>query len=448
MDLFLAPSPCTVRDLLQIHWIVTEIPVIHTCVARVWDENKKLIHEIGSVVSSAFGAIADDSRDLAYLALKGAHWQTADDDDDDDNYVEFEWEGLDGHNALRDPWPRRGATPKQIKETQRQKYEQAKTDRLYVCPFEGCNTTPKGTPGHLLQHIDIDHGDNNHLVKTRLRHAAARESRIYACSYDGCIHPPYPTAETLQRHINHTHLNLRPYSCQFEDCNKTFFMQNHLDVHVNAVHLDIRSFSCPEPDCTSRPFARKAELQSHLERIHGIRDDGAPSAKEREARFFARNIADDNFLCTYDGCPRSQPGNGFQRSHNLEYHLGVHASGGSIPGYRDPHLDTTLKPQRRRDPGSGQLHYYCPYDGCGKHFRWERQMASHLLSHTKEKSHVCECGKSYQQKSHLNYHKKTTCELNPEATKGSKKTKRNKNDNGDLEATGSKKIKQTTLSFQ
>lgn len=73
---------------------------------RSSDADEKLAaiwYEIESVFSSVFGAIADDSRDLAYLALKGAHWQTANDDDDDDNYVEFEWEGLDGHSALRDP---------------------------------------------------------------------------------------------------------------------------------------------------------------------------------------------------------------------------------------------------------------------------------------------------------------------------------------------------------
>ncbi|PSK55713.1 hypothetical protein B9Z65_4591 [Elsinoe australis] len=170
MDLLLAPSPPTVEELLKIRWVDTENPFVYSCLARVWNENNKLIvaanlmsqmptpkkhsashgsrfhqvrqfaaarpeytveyswgtlaegswfgrssdadeklaaiwYEIEGIFSSAFGAIADDSRDLAYLALKGAHWQTADDDDDDDddNYVEFEWEGLDGHNALETP---------------------------------------------------------------------------------------------------------------------------------------------------------------------------------------------------------------------------------------------------------------------------------------------------------------------------------------------------------
>ncbi|TKX25560.1 hypothetical protein C1H76_2210 [Elsinoe australis] len=135
------------------------------------------------MLSSALGAIADDTRDLGYLATIGWPWQDPSSDDIDDSIVEFPWSGLDGYNALKDYWRPGGAPTETTAEKERRHRRENIENKSYMCPVLGCTAPPHGDAKDHKVHIHMNHGDNNHKAMRRLTDALSRASGKHSCSY-------------------------------------------------------------------------------------------------------------------------------------------------------------------------------------------------------------------------------------------------------------------------
>ncbi|BGP38220.1 hypothetical protein JCM10449v2_002149 [Rhodotorula kratochvilovae] len=99
-------------------------------------------------------------------------------------------------------------------------------------------------------------------------------ARPFACSFD--CPKAFARKSDLERH-ERIHKGVRPWRCDFEDCNRDFIQRSALKVHqrthtvwlaiVEYIHTGQRPYSCTVSTC-QKTFCRKTTLTKHIRRNH------------------------------------------------------------------------------------------------------------------------------------------------------------------------------------
>lgn len=93
-------------------------------------------------------------------------------------------------------------------------------------------------------------------------HFDVQRERTHACEH---CDKKFFSAAILRRHVKEVHLNLRPYNCDVDGCNKAFKQPFHLKVHHTQVHAKLNLFSCVICD---KKFSLKCNLVAHMKNVH------------------------------------------------------------------------------------------------------------------------------------------------------------------------------------
>ena len=180
--------------------------------------------------------------------------------------------------------------------------------------------------------------------------ASAGPSKTYICTYGGCT-ASFSKGTKLERHLR-THTGERPYICDVPGCGMTYTRNDHLTRH-RASHQGERRYACEVSGCEKR-FGSKSHLRRH-QRSH--------------------EIGKIKHKCMWPGCMEQ-----FVKAIQLRRHALVH------------------------DPGKVGV-YSCTNRGCGKAFKYPSLLASHRISHSKER-YFCKpgCGMGFLRSADLERH--------------------------------------------
>ncbi|KAG4069020.1 hypothetical protein HA402_008331 [Bradysia odoriphaga] len=182
----------------------------------------------------------------------------------------------------------------------------------------------------------------------------------------------FRSKETLRQHMNR-HDNSYNYNC--EVCGRGFPNKNSLQQHQLS-HTDSKPFKC---DVCNNYFKSQGRLYNH-KKIHmkpqfsccycSRQFTIVGNLKIHEMRHMKSELV-DKFKCEI--CDKE-----FLLKHDLRYHMRKH---------------------------NGERPYPCTL--CPSRFADISNLHKHIKIHTGSKPYVCHCGKSYNQQSSLNTHKKT-----------------------------------------
>lgn len=98
---------------------------------------------------------------------------------------------------------------------------------------------------------------------TPITQSKPREKKHF-CDYPGCG-KAYARPVRLAEH-QRSHTNERPFVCTFDDCDKSFLRESHLQHHIKAKHEDIRNHVCDYEGC-GKSFHTGQRLKLH-QKIH------------------------------------------------------------------------------------------------------------------------------------------------------------------------------------
>ncbi len=139
----------------------------------------------------------------------------------------------------------------------------SETTKPYKCDFVDCNKQFK-KPVHLKEHYAIHTNDRflacdypecdftTYNSGTLSGHKKIHGEKTIVCDADGCDYKAYKQSNLNFHYIN-THTNIRPFACNYTDCNYKFSSKGYLYRH-SLVHTDERPYSCPYCDYTSKQY--------------------------------------------------------------------------------------------------------------------------------------------------------------------------------------------------
>ena len=130
--------------------------------------------------------------------------------------------------------------------------------------------------------------------------------------------------DTLSSHLKiHDPSHAPSIPCTVNGCEKVFMSNKSLSVHINSAHLNIRPFICDWPECDSK-FAYKTLLKRHL-RTH----TDPKSRKKRKDAFLSPTLIESlsgnystNVELPYECETCSFK---FRRQYDLDRHLRTHS---------------------------------------------------------------------------------------------------------------------------
>ena len=225
----------------------------------------------------------------------------------------------------------------------------------FSCAHVGCDYTTyskdkmkRHRTTHKIQYeCNICH--NKYMTEDALKqHIEEHNNNDIKCDFNGCHYRTLNKKE-FEIHMNR-HKGIKPFQCTYDLCEKSYFDRKNLDIHINRVHKN-NEHVCE--DCGKR-FTQKYWFQFH--KVIHLDDSQKP------------------LVCGQPNC---------QFRTNSESHMKYHR--------REKHCDPRLA---------------CPLN-CGKFFRNEQMIASHMVSHSDQRNFVCDvegCHKTYKTKNSLHMH--------------------------------------------
>ncbi|XP_043268638.1 transcriptional regulator CRZ1-like [Venturia canescens] len=191
------------------------------------------------------------------------------------------------------------------------------------------------------------------------------------------------------------------YPCRWRDCGLCFNDQEGLVRHIERRHIESSSSNSHGP---GRRSQRDREKEKDKDTVSST----------------SLNVAQDEFACLWQGCPRARP---FNARYKLLIHMRVHS--GEKPN-KCPFAGCkkafsrleNLKIHQRSH--TGERPYACQHRGCSKAFSNSSDRAKHQRTHYDTKPYACQvtgCGKRYTDPSSLRKHVKNHAD--PSTTVGS-----------------------------
>jgi len=134
---------------------------------------------------------------------------------------------------------------------------------------------------HILKHskrfkcdqCDYITNKRYNLKQHKYVHSGNRPNRPkpFKCDYEDIpgkeCNKSFSSRIDLKNHIN-AHLGLKPFKCDYKDCNKSFSIKRSLKQHQYRIHSGIKPFFCTI--CKKR-FSAKPSLKVHFKKHSGVR---------------------------------------------------------------------------------------------------------------------------------------------------------------------------------
>ncbi|KAE8448148.1 hypothetical protein EG329_009752 [Mollisiaceae sp. DMI_Dod_QoI] len=249
------------------------------------------------------------------------------------------------------------------------------------CTFEGCMKT-FNRPARLTAHLRTHTND-----------------RPYVCEYEGCD-KSYFEDKHLQQHIKGSHTHERSFHCDWEGCGKSFLTSTRLNRHKD-IHIGHERYRCTAYPPCNQTFRKHQTLQRHIRSDHlhlapfpctfvdpdtgeacAAGFDGATGLRQHVDRVHRPSL----FSCAECTAP------GFKTEKQLQTHirkehanclfcdLKFSSQQGLLKHIESQHSGTTLE-QRKNVP--------CPYAGCEKRFTKKNNLNTHIRSAHMGERYIC-----------------------------------------------------------
>jgi len=227
--------------------------------------------------------------------------------------------------------------------------------------------------------------------------SSAHKSSNFSCSHPGC-NKTFKLNTLLKRHLA-THNSERLYNC--DTCGKSFKTKSNLQSH-SVVHSDSKFF-CEE---CGQQFKHRTSLAAHIRWHQGQKAHECPfcnksfNQKGNLQEHIRIHTGDKPFKCHI--CGRTFTTSSQHRLH-VKRHLGVKQFKCDLCDKTFLNKDS-LKTHMRRH--RGEKPFECQQ--CKKAFAESWALTKHMRSHSGQQPYLCkECGKRFADSSNLAKHRKT-----------------------------------------
>ncbi|XP_059609059.1 zinc finger protein 227-like [Phlebotomus argentipes] len=180
----------------------------------------------------------------------------------------------------------------------------------------------------------------------------------FKCNIDGCYRE-YRWPTSLEFHLSSVHDKSRGRSIKCTLCDKSFVYKNDLRTHMRAVHSE-DIFSC---DFCTELFTEKEQLDNHLTEWHTLEATRVESEENFHQPTSVKRLS-NSFVCII--CDKS-----FRYKTLLKHHMKSHEK-----------TDEAFK---------------CPESGCGKSFHSDKNLKSHIATHSRKRFKCADCDKTYSE---------------------------------------------------
>lgn len=226
------------------------------------------------------------------------------------------------------------------------------------------------------------HSMQKHYKKVHNKKPKVESNETHPCKLCDKV---FKLKSSIRKHVRSFHNSERLYNCTV--CEKSFFEIGSLKTH-QVTHLNERPFTCDFPNC-KKTFKSNEYLKTH-KYWHLPLD-------ERKARPKTKSKPGDPYICSY--CGKSQ-----QSRAAHEVHVRIHTNEKPLECdvchrmFRS--LDTLLTHKRIH---TNEKPYHCRL--CSAQFRQSSQLKTHQLTHQSEKKFSCRiCNMSTKFKYNLEAH--------------------------------------------